>query len=142
MNKIFIIGNLTHDPEMRTTGSGVSVCSFSVAVTRRFASPNGERQTDFFRVNAWRQLGEVCSKYLAKGRKVAVMGELQARTYQANDGTTRMSLEISADEVEFLTPKNQQEDAGYSSGNMAKAPAFPIEDLSGFENIKEDELPF
>lgn len=142
MNKIFIIGNLTHDPEMRTTSSGVSVCSFSVAVTRRFAPQGGERQTDFFRVSAWRQLGEVCSKYLAKGRKVAVVGELQARTYQANDGVTRMSLEISADEVEFLTPKGQQDEAGYSSGNMPKAMASPLEDLSGFENIKEDELPF
>ena len=103
MNKIFIIGNLTHDPELRTTTSGVSVCSFSVAVTRRFAQAGAERQTDYFRVNAWRQLGETCQKFLAKGRKVAVMGELQARTYE-KDGTTRISLDISADEVEFLTP--------------------------------------
>ncbi|MEL7602566.1 MAG: single-stranded DNA-binding protein, partial [Bacillota bacterium] len=94
MNKIFIIGNLTHDPETRTTTSGVSVCSFSVAVTRRFAQAGGERQTDYFRVNAWRQLGETCQKFLAKGRKVAVVGELQARTYETKEGATRISLDV------------------------------------------------
>lgn len=148
MNKIFIIGNLTRDPEVRTTTNGATVCTFTVAVNRRFASQSGERQTDFFRINAWRQLGEVCSKYLAKGRKVAVVGELQARTYEGNDGATRLSLDVSADEVEFLTPKGQQEEGGYSTGAQdmpAAAPAArtsPIEDLAGFENINEDELPF
>lgn len=143
MNKIFIIGNLTRDPETRTTTSGVSVCSFSVAVTRRFASQGGERQTDFFNVNAWRQLGENCQKFLAKGRKVAVVGELQARTYEAKDGTTRVSLDVSADEVEFLTPKGQQEGGApaYTAGSGQKA-ASPMQDLTGFENIREDELPF
>ncbi len=143
MNKIFIIGNLTHDPETRTTTGGVSVCSFSVAVTRRFASQGGERQTDYFRVNAWRQLGETCQKFLAKGRKVAVVGELQARTYEAKDGATRVSLDISADEVEFLTPKGQQEGGApaYTAGGGQKA-ASSMQDLTGFENIREDELPF
>lgn len=76
MNKITIIGNLTANPDMRTTPNGVSVCSFTVAVNRRFAGADGERQTDFFRVSAWRQLAENCGKYLEKGRKVAVIGEL------------------------------------------------------------------
>ena len=70
MNKIVLIGNLTHDPDTRSTPNGVTVCSFTIAVNRRFASQGGERQTDFFRINAWRQLGDVCSRYLAKGRKV------------------------------------------------------------------------
>ena len=108
MNKLTIIGNLTNDPEMRSTPSGVTVCTFTVAVNRRFANAEGDRITDFFRVNAWRQLGESCGKYLAKGRKVAVVGELQARTYQAKDGTTRMSLDVQADEVEFLSPKDTE----------------------------------
>ncbi len=148
MNKIFIIGNLTHDPELRTTTGGVSVCTFSVAVTRRFAQAGAERQTDYFRVNAWRQLGETCQKFLAKGRKVAVMGELQARTYE-KDGATRISLDISADEVEFLTPR-QQEGGAPAFGGGAPAPYSgggqkansAMQDLSGFENIREDELPF
>lgn len=109
MNKLTIIGNLTADPEMRSTPSGVTVCAFTVAVNRRFANSDGDRITDFFRVNAWRQLGESCGKYLAKGRKVAVVGELQARTYQAKDGSTRMSLDVAADEVEFLSPAEKAE---------------------------------
>jgi single-strand DNA-binding protein len=152
MNKIFIIGNLTHDPETRTTTSGVSVCSFSVAVTRRFAQAGGERQTDYFRVNAWRQLGETCQKFLAKGRKVAVVGELQARTYETKEGATRVSLDVSADEVEFLSPRQQEggAPAPYSgggspapySGGSQKGGGSAMQDLSGFENIREDELPF
>jgi len=140
MNKITLIGNLTHDPETRTTSSGVTVCSFTIAVNRRFASQGGERQTDFFRINAWRQLGETCSRYLAKGRKVAVIGELQARQYEAKDGTTRMSLDVSADEVEFLTPRSSDDNAG--GGYSAPRPQAPAQDLSGFTDINADELPF
>ena len=77
MNKITLIGNLTHDPEVRSTPSGVTICTFTIAVNRRFANQSGERQTDFFRINAWRQLGDTCARYLQKGRKVAVVGELQ-----------------------------------------------------------------
>lgn len=128
MNKIFIIGNLTADPELRSTSSGVSVCSFSVAVGRRFAGQDGERKTDFFRVNAWRGLGENCAKYLEKGKRVAVIGELQPRMYEAKDGSTRVSLEIAADEVEFLTPKSE---------GQKKAP-----DIPGFESVDEGDLPF
>lgn len=140
MNKITLIGNLTHDPETRTTSSGVTVCSFTIAVNRRFASQGGERQTDFFRINAWRQLGETCSRYLAKGRKVAVIGELQARQYEAKDGTTRMSLDVAADEVEFLTPRSSDDNAG--GGYSAPRPQAPAQDLSGFTDINADELPF
>ncbi len=141
MNKITLIGNLTHDPETRTTPSGVTVCTFTIAVNRRFASQGGERQTDFFRINAWRQLGENCSRYLAKGRKVAVIGELQARMYDAKDGTTRMSLDVSADEVEFLSPRST-EDNGSSGGYSAPRPQAPAQELSGFTDINADELPF
>ena len=140
MNKITLIGNLTRDPELRSTSGGTTVCSFTIAVNRRFAGQDGERQTDFFRINAWRQLGETCNRYLAKGRKVAVIGELQARTYQGNDGQTRMSLEVSADEVEFLSPKGSAEegDTGYrSSGNAGKV---SVDD--GFRDIDSDDIPF
>lgn len=109
MNKITLIGNLTHDPELRATPSGVSVCSFTIAVNRRFEQ-NGEKVSDFFNIKAWRGLGETCAKYLSKGKKIAVIGELQARTYQAKDGTTRMSLDVQADEVEFLSPKEDKPD--------------------------------
>lgn len=138
MNKITLIGNLTHDPEVRSTANGTTVCSFTIAVNRRFAQQNGERVTDFFRINAWRQLGDTCAKYLAKGRKVAVIGELQARTYEAKDGTTRMSLDVSADEIEFLTPRTQDGSSGYSAPRPQAAP----QDLAGFTDIQSDDIPF
>lgn len=119
MNKIFLIGNLTGDPELRTTPNGVNVCTMTIAVNRRFSGNRDERQTDFFRITAWRQLGETCSRFLSKGRKVAVIGELSARTYEAKDGTTRVSLEVTADEVEFLSPREGGENRGqgYPSEN-------------------------
>lgn len=89
MNKVFLIGNLTKDPEMRSTQSGVAVCNFTIAVNRRFKNANGEQETDFLNVIAWRQLAELCGKYLAKGRKVAVTGSIQTRTYEAKDGSKR-----------------------------------------------------
>lgn len=128
MNKITLIGNLTADPVLRATQSGTSVCQFTIAVNRRFPGPDGQKQTDFFRINTWRQLAESCAKYLAKGKKVAIVGELQARTYEANDGTTRMSLDVSADEVEFLSPKEEPK----------AAPADP----NTFEDVSSDDLPF
>ena len=138
MNKITLIGNLTADPELRTTQSGNAVCTFTLAVNRRFANSDGEKQTDFFRINTWRGLAETCSKHLAKGRKVAVIGELQARTYQAKDGTTRMSLDVQADEVEFLSPK-EPDTATVSQGKITPDKPDP---MAGFTDINTDDLPF
>ena len=138
MNKITLIGNLTHDPEVRSTPNGVTVCTFNIAVNRRFAPQGGEKVTDFFRINAWRQLGDTCAKYLSKGRKVAVIGELQARTYEAKDGTTRMSLDVSADEVEFLSPRQQDDGSGYSAPRQSNAAP---QDLAGFTDIQSDDIP-
>ena len=108
MNKVFLIGNLVRDPEMRSTQSGVSVCNFTIAVNRRFRNAQtGQQETDFLNVIAWRQLAELCGKYLAKGRKVAVMGSIQTRQYAVKDGSKRTAWDIVADEVEFLS-QNQQ----------------------------------
>lgn len=109
MNKLTIIGNLTGDPESRTTSGGVNVTTFTVAVNRR-NKKDGQSEADFFRVSAWRQLGENCLKFLAKGRKVAVVGPVSVHTYTGNDGNTRASLEVNADEVEFLSPKSESID--------------------------------
>ena len=142
MNKLTIIGNLTRDPELRTTPNGFSVCDFTVAVNRRTSRNNagGQPEAEFFRISAWRQLGENCQRYLAKGRKVFVSGPLTARTYQANDGTTRVSLEVQADDVEFLSSRNDDNMAG----GYAPAPAAPapMAQSSGFTAVETDELPF
>ena len=148
MNKLFIVGNLTRDPELRTTSSGISVCSFTVAANRRrsanSAAGNNQPEADFFRVSAWRQLGENCSRYLAKGRKVAVTGSVSVNTYQGSDGTTRASLEVNADDVEFLSPKGE----GMAPGGEASAPADGYGAVgtppqgSGFVQVDDEELPF
>ncbi len=131
MNRITLIGNLTKDPELRTTPNGNTVCSFTIAVNRKKVS---EPQTDFFRINAWGKLGEVCGRCLTKGKKVAVIGELQARTYESN-GKTYLSLDVIADEVEFLSPKDEPKPKENSDGYDA-TPA------DAFSDIRSDDLPF
>ena len=142
MNKIILIGNLTRDPELKTTPNGYSVCEFTIAVNDRNArrQQNGQESAQFFRISAWRQLGENCQRYLAKGRKVYVSGPLTARTYQANDGTTRVSLEVQADDVEFLSSRNDDQ-AGTYGAPAPSAPA-PMAQNSGFTAVETDELPF
>ena len=139
MNKLTIIGNLTRDPELRTTQSGIQVCTFSVAVNRRRSNAeSGQPETDFFRVTAWRQLGENCAKFLSKGRKVCVIGPVTVSTFTGNDGSTRASLEVTADDVEFLSPRSEAADAARPAP-AAKAPVAPGGD---FVQVDEDDLPF
>ena len=138
MNKLTIIGNLTRDPELRTTSTGLNVCTFTVAVNRRRSANSNQPEADFFRVTAWRQLGEICQRYLAKGRKVAVTGSVSVSTYTGNDGTTRANLEVTADDVEFLSSRN--EDAGYAPAPAA--PAAPAASMSGYEEVADEDLPF
>lgn len=144
MNKAILIGNLTRDPEVRTTSSGTTVCTFSIAVNRRFQNQAGERVSDFFTIVAWRQLGELCGRYLAKGRRVSVIGEIQNRSYEGKDGTKRYITEIIADEIEFLSPKNQGQEGyerserSYERQSSSAAAAAP----DGFSEIEDDELPF
>ncbi len=145
MNKLTIIGNLTRDPEVRTTATGINVCSFTVAVNRRGRrdDQNGQPEADFFRVTAWRQLADICGKYLAKGRKVAVIGPVSVHTYTGSDGTTRASLEVTADDVEFLSSRNDAEAAGGYTTPAAEAPSVPAETpAAGFTAVETDELPF
>lgn len=106
MNKLVIIGNICRAPELRQTQSGLSVCTFTVAVNRRRQTNNDQPEADYFRVSAWRQLGENCAKYLAKGRKVCVIGPVSLSTYKGQDGQTRANMEITAEDVEFLTPRD------------------------------------
>ena len=141
MNKLTIIGNLTRDPELRTTQDGTSVCSFTVAVNRRARrDAQAQPEADFFRISAWRQLGENCAKFLAKGRKVCVIGPVSVRTYQGNDGATHASLEVTADDVEFLSSRNES-DASGSYAAPAAAPAAEPQ-AAGFTAVETDELPF
>lgn len=133
MNQVTIIGNLTRDPEMRTLTDGTLVCSFTVAVNRRTRSDHPE--ADYFRVSAWRQLGENCAKYLTKGKKVYVAGPIRAAGYLAQNGDVKGSLEVTAEKVEFLSPKGQQEAA-------PEEPAPMVDSQSGMAVVDDEELPF
>ena len=132
MNKVTIIGNLTKDPELRSTQDGTSVCGFTVAVNRQKTKNNPEPGADFFNVNAWRGLGENCARYLEKGRKVCVIGRISLRTWE-KDGKHGASLEILAEDVEFLSARTE-----------TTTPAVPVPHVdphSGFTAVETDELP-
>lgn len=105
MNKCFLVGNLTRDPELSTVGNGISVCKFSIAINRTFANANGEKEVDYLNIVTWRGQAENCGKYLTKGSKVAVCGNIQTRTYEV-DGQKRYATDIVADEVEFLSSRS------------------------------------
>lgn len=130
MNKVELIGRLTRDPEHRSTPGGVAVCRFTVAVKRRFANADGTHQADFIPVVAWRQTAELCVRYLSKGKMVGVVGQIQCRSYDAQDGSKRYVTEVVADEVDFLSPAS----SGAEQQHAAQQP--------GFEEVEDDDLPF
>ena len=136
MNKVIEIGNLTRDPEYSTTPNGTAVCKMSIAVNRNFTNANGKRETDYFNVVAWRTLADNCAKYLEKGKKIAVVGSLQTRSYESN-GEKKYVTEIMADEIEFLTPTD----------NGAKKPQEPSappkkRSIADMQPVDNDDLPF
>ena len=142
MNKIHLIGRVVHSPEVKTTKSGTKVCTFTLAVRRRFKDQSGEYQTDFFDVQAWRTLADLCEKYLEKGKMALVSGSMQSRTYE-KDGVKRKVWELMADEVEFLAD-------GKSAANpdQQQGKAIPKSNTNGFDpanqytQADDEELPF
>jgi len=149
MNKICLVGNLTMDPELRTTGSGVSVCTFNIAVNRRFANQQGEREADFIPIVTWRALADNCARYLSKGRKVAVTGSLQTRRYEDKQGIKRTAFEVVADDVEFLTPGKGEggsaergSSPAQSGGGYYPSSGSPFDDITGFTEMDDSNLPF
>ena len=133
MNKTILIGNLTRDPELTETPSGVAVCKFSIAVSRDYADADGNRETDFFNITVWRGRAENCGKYLKKGNKVAIVGKLQNRSYEDKDGVKRTVTDIIADEVEFLTPKQASQEESVVSMTRQRPQ---------LEQIDDNHLPF
>ena len=127
MNKLVLTGNLTRSPELRSTPNGIPVCTFTIAVNGR----KSDDPTAYFRITVWRQLAEICNRYLTKGKKVFVSGPVSVSTYTAKDGTTRASLEVTAEDVEFLSA------AGTGAENAQ------VDERAGFVKVDEsEELPF
>ena len=127
MNKVFLIGNLTRDPELSTTGSGVKFCRFTLAVSRSY-SRDGKRETDFLLVVVWSDEADNSARYLKKGSKAAVSGSVQTRSYDTQDGSRRYVTEIAADEVQFLSTRNDD----------VKEDSVDFDDLTPID----DDLPF
>ena len=153
MNKCIFVGNLTRDPEMGSTNSGISYCRFSIAVNRTYSNANGEREADFINIVTWRGLADNCGKYLQKGSKVCVCGQLQTRTYEDKNGQKRKAVEIQADNVEFV-PRSKDTAAGAPSFRAPERAEFapPVPDpapvaysageADDFTVVDDEDLPF
>ena len=137
MNKVILIGNLTKDPELSTTNSGINYCRFTLAVPKRFVQ-NGDRDAEFINIVVWRVQADNCHKYLKKGSKACVVGSLQTRSYDAQDGSKRYVTEVVAEEVEFLSTKSNGEFGAPSSTDGANSNG----DASELQPIEDDTLPF
>ncbi len=154
MNKVFLIGRLTRDPELRYTGSNVAVASFSLAVNRNFTNQAGEREADFINIVVWRKQAENVKNYLSQGSQVAIDGRIQTRSYDGEDGKKRYVTEVIADNVEFLGTKNSNQAATqtteptpYDFGNEPESTGTnvdsnPFADFGSSIEISDDELPF
>lgn len=136
MNKVVLIGNLTHDPEMVVTNSGIPVCHFSLAITRKYTNSEGVRETDFIPIVVWRSQAESCHKYLRKGSKAAVSGSLQLRNYETKTGEKRLVAEVVADEVEFVGSKQTGDN---DAQELSKEQGESVVTL---EPVDDGDLPF
>ena len=143
-NLVVLSGRLTADPELKTTSTGVSVCSFSIAVERRYKQGE-ERQADFINIVAWRSTAEFVSKYFQKGSMIGIEGSIQTRKYQDKDGNNRTAFEVVANNVQFVESKRSQDNGEGNSLPTPENDPLPefAERLAGFEEISSNEdIPF
>ena len=149
-NKVILIGNMTADPELKQTTAGVSVCSFTIAVNRRFGrAEQGQQTVDFINIVSWRQQAEFVSRYFKKGNPILICGQLQTRSWNDNQGQKRYATEVVADEVSFVASANQNGMAPQGSSSDAYtpdaygAPSFNSTGSANFEELPSDgDLPF
>ncbi len=151
MNKAILVGRLTADPELKSTPNGVNVCSFSVAVDRRFVRAGEERKADFINCVAWRQTAEFISRFFSKGRMIGLVGSIQTRTYNDKDGNKRYATEVVVDEAYFTESKGSSAPQGERTNNFGGAPAAPANDFGAandfdqndfMPSMSDDDLPF
>ena len=134
MNKVIFIGNLTRDPESTQTTSGVAVTKMTIAVNRKFPNANGERETDYFNIVAWRGVAENCARFLSKGKKISVVGSLQNRSYEDSNGNKKQVTEVMDEDIEFLSPVGE--------GNQQQQTSEPKRSINNLTPVDEDDLPF
>lgn len=139
INNVVLMGRLTADPELKTTPSGTSVTSFSIAVERNYAPKGQERQTDFINVVAWRHTAEFICRYFAKGQMIAVEGSIQTRKYQDKNGNNRVAVEVVANQVSFCGSKAE---SGTGARNQEPFNQLDVDINDDFEDLPDDDLPF
>ena len=137
MNKTWLIGNLTRDPELSETSSGIAVCRFSIAVNRNYTNAEGNKEVDYLNIVVWRGQAENCGKFLKKGSKVSIVGSLQNRSYEDRDGNKRTVTEIVANEVEFLSVANSSTENKNGSQGQISASQMVLEEVTD-----DNDLPF
>ncbi|HBE72579.1 MAG TPA: single-stranded DNA-binding protein [candidate division Zixibacteria bacterium] len=145
LNRAFLIGRLTKDPDVRQTTNGTPVANFSIAINRRFRSPTGEikEETTYVGIVAWQKLADLCRQYLAKGRAVLVEGKLQNRSWETEDGQKRSTLEVRADRIEFLEREYRAEAPPHQPETGVAAPAAePYAEPAADNGKSDDDLPF
>ena len=155
MNKVFLIGRLTRDPELRYTSTNLPVASFTVAVNRTFTNQSGEREADFINIVVWRKQAENIKNYLKQGSQIAIDGRLQTRSYDGEDGKKRYVTEVIADNVQFLDSRSNRSDSNESNFSGVTPSSFsdetvqttdmksdPFADFGSSIEINDDELPF
>ena len=142
LNRVVLIGRLTRDPELRFTQSGIAVASFSLAVDRNYKNAQGERETDFIDIVVWRQQAENCANYLSKGKLAAVDGSLRIRNYETQDGQKRKAVEVVADNVRFLSPKDGSSGGGGFQNQAPPPEASPFAGDIDNAMVGDDDLPF
>ncbi|RJQ31780.1 MAG: single-stranded DNA-binding protein [Actinobacteria bacterium] len=142
LNRVILVGNLTRDPELRNIPDGTAVANFGIAVNRQFANKAGEKEVDFFNVVAWRKLAELCNQYLSKGSSVAIEGRLQSRSWETGEGQKRSTVEVVADNVQFLS-RMVSTDNVKDSSKSEQPPAQELDDNIPLEEEPEGEdIPF
>jgi single-strand DNA-binding protein len=142
MNRVTLIGILGKDPEISQTSTGISICKFSLATQRKFKNADGKYDTDWHNISVWRDLGELSHKYLHKGNKCAIVGTIQYRSYEDKEGNKKFVTDIIADEVEFLTPKDKDEESTAPIKGQTKIEPTKRKTVAQLEPVDDDDLPF
>jgi len=142
LNSVVLIGNLTRDPELRYTPSGLPVCTLRLAVGRNFPNSQGEMETDYFNVVVWRNQAEKCAEYLSKGRQIAVTGRLQSRSWEAADGGKRSTVEVVADRVVFLGRRERRDENLENLEDLVEVDLTDGDLSTDLEAKIEDEVAF
>lgn len=142
LNKVILGGRLTADPELKQTASGISACTFKLAVNRKY-SKDGQQEADFISCQAWRQTAEFITRHFRKGSSICITGAIQTRSWEDQNGQKRFATDVVVDEAMFVDSKNDAQGTGMATADQTPAPAYNAPQTPNFEQLsQDDDLPF